>query len=49
MHRDQCCRAAEFDGEVPIAHSVHGILRELRLAFGIDEPEEFRYELAVQR
>ena len=49
MHGEQRAGGAEFDGEIAVAHGVHGILRELNLAVGIHEAEQFGDEHAVQR
>jgi hypothetical protein len=40
MHREQRGGGGEFDGEIPVAHGVHGILRELDLAVGIHETQQ---------
>ena len=40
---------AKFDGEIAVAHGVHGILRELRFAARVHEAEQFGDEHAIER
>ncbi len=49
MHGEQRAGGAEFDGEIAVAHGVHGILRELNFAIHVHEIEKFRDKHAVKR
>jgi hypothetical protein len=49
MHGQQRAGGAKFDGEIAVAHGVHGILRELNLAAGVHEAEQLGDERAVER
>ncbi len=49
MHGQQRSRGAKFDGKIPVAHGVHGILGELRPASGIHKAKQFGDEYAVER
>ena len=46
---EQRAGGAEFDGKIPVAHRVHGILRELDPAVDIEESQLARHEFAVER
>ena len=48
MHGEHRGGGAEFDGEIAVAHGVHGILRELDLAVGVHEAEQLGDELAIE-
>ena len=49
MHGQQRGGGAKFDGKIAVAHGVHGILRELRLAADIHKSEQLGDERAIQR
>src|SRR5690348_12288953 len=49
MDRQQRGVAPEFNRKIAVADGVHGILRHLRPAVFIDEPEQFGRENAVER
>ena len=49
MYAKRRARRGELDEEVAIGNGVHGVLRDLRAALGIDEAERLRRELAVDR
>ena len=49
MHGQQRAGSAKFDGEIAVAHGVHGVLRELDLAAGIHEAKQLGDKCAVER
>src|SRR5204862_664427 len=49
VNRHQSGDAAKFNGKIPVADAVHGILREARLAFFVDKLEEGGDECAIDR
>ena len=49
MNGQQRAGGTKFDGEIAVAHGVHGILRELDPAAGIHETEQLGDERAVAR
>ena len=48
MHGENGGGGGEFEGEIAVADGVHGVLGELRAAFGIDEAKQFGDQFAVE-
>lgn len=48
MHGEHRTGGAEFDGEIAVAHGVHGVLRDLNLAIGVHEAKQLGDKHAIK-